>query len=96
MKKRMAELTAEQTGKSIEQILIDGDRDNWFTAQEALKYGFVDHLREYSSEVIGGGGTNDHVTEKDVSIEPDPGQGTGGAPEHNDIDPDTATPGTSK
>ena len=28
MKKRMAELTAEQTGKSVEQILIDNDRDN--------------------------------------------------------------------
>ncbi|KQO63005.1 ATP-dependent Clp protease proteolytic subunit [Curtobacterium sp. Leaf261] len=57
MKKRMAELTAEQTGKSIEQILKDNDRDNWFSAQEALEYGFVDHLRAMSSEVIGGGGT---------------------------------------
>jgi ATP-dependent Clp protease protease subunit len=57
MKQRMAELTAEQTGKSIEQILKDNDRDNWFTAQEALEYGFVDHLRASSAEVIGGGGT---------------------------------------
>ncbi|KTR40868.1 Clp protease [Curtobacterium oceanosedimentum] len=57
MKQRMAELTAEQTGKSIEQILKDNDRDNWFTAQEALEYGFVDHLRASSNEVIGGGGT---------------------------------------
>jgi len=57
MKKRMAELTAEQTGKSVEQILIDNDRDNWFTAQEALEYGFVDHLREFASDVVGGGGT---------------------------------------
>ena len=53
----MAELTAEQTGKSIEQILKDNDRDNWFTAQEALEYGFVDHLRASSNEVVGGGGT---------------------------------------
>ena len=57
MKQRMAELTAEQTGKSIEQILKDNDRDNWFTAQEALEYGFVDHLRASSVEVVGGGGT---------------------------------------
>ncbi|MFJ3384178.1 MULTISPECIES: ATP-dependent Clp protease proteolytic subunit [unclassified Curtobacterium] len=63
MKQRMAELTAEQTGKSIEQILKDNDRDNWFTAQEALDYGFVDHLRASSAEVIGGGGTvNDGET----------------------------------
>jgi ATP-dependent Clp protease protease subunit len=64
MKKRMAELTAEQTGKSVEQIIIDGDRDNWFTAKQALDYGFVDHLREFASEVIGGGGTDDSVTKK--------------------------------
>ncbi|CAN5334183.1 ATP-dependent Clp protease proteolytic subunit [soil metagenome] len=57
MKKRMAELTAEQTGKTPEQIMIDGDRDNWFTAQEALEYGFVDYVREFSSDVAGGGGT---------------------------------------
>jgi ATP-dependent Clp protease protease subunit len=57
MKQRMAELTAEQTNKTVEQILIDNDRDNWFTAQEALEYGFVDHLREFASDVVGGGGT---------------------------------------
>jgi ATP-dependent Clp protease protease subunit len=57
MKHRMAELTAEQTGKSIEQVIKDGDRDNWFTAQQALEYGFVDHVREFASDVTGGGGT---------------------------------------
>lgn len=71
MKQRMAELTAEQTGKSIEQILKDNDRDNWFTAQEALEYGFVDHLRASSNEVIGGGGTvGDGETPTDAA-EPD-------------------------
>jgi ATP-dependent Clp protease protease subunit len=57
MKQRMAELTAEQTGKTVEQVLKDNDRDNWFSAQEALEYGFVDHLRGSASEVTGGGGT---------------------------------------
>ena len=57
MKKRLAEITAAQTGKSVEQINADGDRDRWFTAQEALDYGFVDHIRESASDVIGGGGT---------------------------------------
>ncbi|OII05319.1 ATP-dependent Clp protease proteolytic subunit [Curtobacterium sp. MCBA15_008] len=71
MKQRMAELTAEQTGKSIEQVLKDNDRDNWFTAQEALEYGFVDHLRASSTEVIGGGGTvADGETQTDAA-EPD-------------------------
>jgi len=59
MKRRMAELTSEQTGKSIEQVIKDGDRDNWFTAQQALDYGFVDHVREFASDVAGGGGTEE-------------------------------------
>jgi ATP-dependent Clp protease protease subunit len=71
MKQRMAELTAEQTGKSIEQILKDNDRDNWFTAQEALEYGFVDHLRASSTEVIGGGGTVADGETQTGAAEPD-------------------------
>jgi ATP-dependent Clp protease protease subunit len=59
MKKRLAEITAAQTGKTVEQINEDGDRDRWFNAQEALEYGFVDHIRELASDVVGGGGTTD-------------------------------------
>jgi len=58
MKKRLAEITAAQTGKSVEQINRDGDRDRWFSAQEALEYGFVDHIRESALDVSGGGGTD--------------------------------------
>ena len=58
MKKRLAEITAAATGKSVEQINADGDRDRWFTAQEALDYGFVDHIRESALDVSGGGGTD--------------------------------------
>ena len=58
MKKRLAEITASQTGKSVEQINADGDRDRWFNAQEALEYGFVDHIRESALDVSGGGGTD--------------------------------------
>jgi ATP-dependent Clp protease protease subunit len=43
-KREMAELTAEQTGQSVEQIEKDADRDRWFTAAEAKAYGFVDHV----------------------------------------------------
>ncbi|KRC62944.1 ATP-dependent Clp protease protease subunit [Agromyces cerinus] len=57
MKKRLAEITAAQTGKTVEQINADGDRDRWFNAQEALEYGFVDHIRESALDVAGGGGT---------------------------------------
>ncbi|HWK92514.1 MAG TPA: ATP-dependent Clp protease proteolytic subunit [Luteimicrobium sp.] len=57
MKKVLAELTAEQTGQPLEKVLQDNDRDNWFTAQEALEYGFVDHVVTSSESVSGGGGT---------------------------------------
>ncbi|MEX2441153.1 MAG: ATP-dependent Clp protease proteolytic subunit, partial [Pontimonas sp.] len=40
-----------------EQITADGDRDKWFSAAEALEYGFVDHIRSSASDVTGGGGT---------------------------------------
>ena len=55
MKRVLAELTAEQTGQSVEKILKDNDRDHWFTAQEALEYGFVDHVVD-SAAMAGGGG----------------------------------------
>ncbi len=55
MKKVLAELTSEQTGQPIEKIIKDNDRDNWFTAAEALEYGFVDHVVE-SAALAGGGG----------------------------------------
>lgn len=55
MKKVLAELTSEQTGQPIEKIMKDNDRDNWFTASDALEYGFVDHVVE-SAALAGGGG----------------------------------------
>jgi len=58
MKRRLAEITAERTGKSVEQVNEDGDRDRWFTAQQALEYGFVDHVRDSATDVTGGGGTD--------------------------------------
>ncbi|WP_439565980.1 ATP-dependent Clp protease proteolytic subunit [Microcella sp.] len=59
MKHRLAEITAAQTGKTVEQVNADGDRDRWFTAEEALAYGFVDHIRASASDIVGGGGTGD-------------------------------------
>ncbi|MGW5723099.1 ClpP family protease [Amycolatopsis sp. NPDC003865] len=44
MKRRIAEITARQTGQSVERITTDADRDRWFDAEEALTYGFVDHI----------------------------------------------------
>ena len=57
MKKQMAGLVAEQTGQSLETIETDSDRDRWFTAEEALGYGLVDHVVRNARDVSGGGGT---------------------------------------
>ena len=43
-KRVMAELIADQTGQTVEKITADSDRDRWFTAQEALEYGFIDYV----------------------------------------------------
>ncbi|MGL5406424.1 MAG: ClpP family protease [Propionibacteriaceae bacterium] len=45
-KREMSELIAQHTGKSVEQIIADADRDRWFTAHQALEYGFIDHVYE--------------------------------------------------
>ncbi len=44
LKYRLAALTAFHTGQSVERITEDADRDRWFTADEALAYGFIDEV----------------------------------------------------
>jgi len=43
-KQEMAQLISGHTGQPVEKIIADFDRDRWFSAQEALEYGFVDHV----------------------------------------------------
>jgi ATP-dependent Clp protease protease subunit len=43
-KQEIAQINAEQTGQTVDQINRDGDRDRWFTAEEARAYGLVDHV----------------------------------------------------
>lgn len=56
MKQVMSELTAEQTGQTLEKILEDNARDKWFTAEEGLDYGFFDHIASGTASMVGGGG----------------------------------------
>ncbi|HJE51487.1 MAG TPA: ATP-dependent Clp protease proteolytic subunit [Tessaracoccus flavescens] len=51
IKRTMAQLIAEHTGQSVEQIEADSDRDRWFTAEQALEYGFIDHVYERASQI---------------------------------------------
>lgn len=43
-KQRLSELLALHTGQTVEKIIEDTDRDNWMTAEEALKYGLIDKI----------------------------------------------------
>ncbi len=50
-KRLMAQLIAQHTGQTVEQINRDSDRDRWFTAEDAKDYGFVDHVVRSASQV---------------------------------------------
>ena len=46
LKKRLNEMMAANTGKSLEQIEKDSDRDNFMTSPAALEYGLIDKILE--------------------------------------------------
>lgn len=46
LKRRLVEIFAERTGKSVKQVEKDMDRDNWMGAEEAKEYGIVDEVMD--------------------------------------------------
>ena len=46
IKKRMNQILANNTGKPVEVVTADCERDNFMTAQEALEYGLIDRVIE--------------------------------------------------
>jgi len=51
LKRMMAERIAFHTGQPVERIEADSDRDRWFTADEAMEYGFIDRVITKASNV---------------------------------------------
>lgn len=43
-RERLNRILAENTGKPLEQVAIDTERDNWLTAEQAVEYGLVDQI----------------------------------------------------
>lgn len=43
-KNTLYQILSENTGKSVEEIEVACDRDNWFTAQEAVDFGLIDKV----------------------------------------------------
>ncbi|MFJ9663375.1 ATP-dependent Clp protease proteolytic subunit [Streptomyces sp. NPDC101219] len=50
-KRTIERITAEHTGRTAEEISRDGDRDRWFTAEEAREYGMVDRVVQSLADV---------------------------------------------
>lgn len=46
IRQRMNEMLAANTGKPLEQVQADTERDNYMTAQEAMEYGLIDKVIE--------------------------------------------------
>ncbi len=44
IKRKMNQIMADNTGKSVEQVTADCERDNFMSAQEALEYGLIDKV----------------------------------------------------
>ena len=43
-REKLNKILSENTGKSIEQIAIDTERDNYMPAEEAVEYGLIDKI----------------------------------------------------
>lgn len=46
LRKRMNEIMANHTGRNVEELARDTERDNFMTAQDALDYGMIDKIQE--------------------------------------------------
>jgi len=44
IKKRLNHILADNTGRDIETVTADCERDNFMTAQEAMEYGIIDKV----------------------------------------------------
>ncbi|MCP2342647.1 ClpP family protease [Actinomadura rupiterrae] len=51
LKRTLFERIAFHTGQPLERVVEDGDRDRWFTAEQAREYGFVDHVVDTTDRV---------------------------------------------
>ncbi|WP_440999999.1 ATP-dependent Clp endopeptidase proteolytic subunit ClpP [Fodinibius sp. SL11] len=50
IKKLISEVLAEHSGKSVDQVMEDTDRNKWMAAEEAQEYGLVDNIMKRKKE----------------------------------------------
>ena len=51
LKRRLNKIIAGHTGKTVEEVERDADRDHWLGAEEAVEYGLVDKVLENKKEL---------------------------------------------
>ena len=44
IKKELYMIISDHTGKPVEQVEKDSDRDYWMTSEEAVEYGMIDEI----------------------------------------------------
>lgn len=54
LKARLNEMLAKHSGKTLEDIARDTDRDNFMGAEEAVKYGLIDKVLSNRNEAVTG------------------------------------------
>lgn len=52
IKKVLFNLISEHTGQPLDQVELDADRDRWFTAEQALEYGFIDKVISSAHQAV--------------------------------------------
>jgi len=45
-KERLNKILSEKTGQPYKKVVVDTERDNWLTAEQAIDYGMIDHIME--------------------------------------------------
>ena len=53
-KERMNRILAQNTGQPYEKVVMDTDRDNWMTPEQALEYGLIDRIYTTRKEITDG------------------------------------------
>lgn len=66
LKKRLNKILARHTGKTVEEIEHDADRDHWLSSAEAAEYGLIDKVLENPKELID---TKDKGKDADAATE---------------------------
>ena len=50
-RERIAKVIARETGQSLEKVLVDIERDNWMSPEEAIEYGLISRVIESRGEL---------------------------------------------